>query len=231
LYLAQKDLADEKLVMKVVSLLIEMDEIDAAFQTLKKVDNSELEPYAFIAQYYHILGKDGSAIEFLQGAYHNESEPSAELILALASLYEIGDEYQNGIDIVEKALPRFPNDPKILNWYGYILVTYTDRLQESQGYLLRALELSPESQYIQDSVAWLYYKLGDYEKAMDYLKMMVEAEVRDTTVAYHAGMIYYKTGDIESALEYFFLAVNLNTDENDAIAAQNMIDELENYDE
>ena len=40
--------------------------------------------------------------------------------------------------------------------------------------LNRAIELSPDTDYMLDSLAWAYYRSGEYAKAWDFIRQAVE---------------------------------------------------------
>ena len=58
--------------------------------------------------------------------------------------------------------------------------------------LIRAVELEPDDGYITDSLGWVYYRLGDYEKAVIYLERAVELKPQDPVINDHLGDAYWK---------------------------------------
>ena len=67
-------------------------------------------------------------------------------------------------------LEKKPNDASALNALGYTLVDRTNRLEEAEQYLSKAIELQPDEPVIMDSYGWLQFKLGKLELALDYLQ-------------------------------------------------------------
>ena len=53
-----------------------------------------------------------------------------------------------------------------------------------------------------DTVGWVYYKLGDYQSAIEYLTQVVEQQPDVNVFNYHLGMAYKAAGDIEKAKLY-----------------------------
>jgi len=85
-----------------------------------------------------------------------------------------------------------------LNGLGYNLAQRNIRLDEALAYLQRAYELKPNNGPITDSLGWVYYRLGDYEKAHHYLRQALELEY-DTEIAAHLGEVLWVTGEHERA--------------------------------
>jgi tetratricopeptide (TPR) repeat protein len=71
---------------------------------------------------------------------------------------------------LKKILKQNPNNANALNALGYILSFQKDRLQESLGYLQQALALSPNNPAFMDSMGLAYFRLGNFEKAIKYLR-------------------------------------------------------------
>jgi tetratricopeptide (TPR) repeat protein len=96
-----------------------------------------------------------------------------------------------------------------LNALGYTLTDRTNRHQEAYRLIRRALELEPDSPAIQDSMGWVYFRMGQPETALPYLEQALEGE-DNPEIAAHLGevLIYLGREDeglavLESALERF----------------------------
>lgn len=106
------------------------------------------------------------------------------------------------IDLAEKDLKAIlsiqPNHVDALNTLGYILVNKTQRLDEANRYLTTALDISPENPSVLDSLGWLSYKMGNYDKAIELLQKSLNIRT-DAEVAAHLGEVLWKTKDFEGA--------------------------------
>lgn len=98
-----------------------------------------------------------------------------------------------------KALSLEPNQPLILNYLGYGWVDQGKNLGEALQYIQRAVELSPNSGFIIDSLGWAYYRLGEYERAIKYLERAVELEPEDPTINDHLGDAFWMAGRTNEA--------------------------------
>ncbi len=108
------------------------------------------------------------------------------------------------LDLLEQdlltILEREPDHVDALNSLGYTLADRTSRYDEAFAYVKRALELRPDAAYIMDSMGWVYYRLGEMDKALDYLRRALVLN-QDVEIAAHLGEVLWVMGDRESARE------------------------------
>nr|MDK2851590.1 hypothetical protein [Candidatus Cloacimonadota bacterium] len=120
----------------------------------------------------------------------------------------IGDS-EAQIRILRKALERFPNDPVVKNNLGYLLLDYSSELAEAERLITEALAEDPENISFLDSMAWLQYKKGEYDKAREYLPELIAYDNPNAELFYHIGMISLKVGELEAARKYLDEALQL----------------------
>ena len=108
------------------------------------------------------------------------------------------------IDILEadmRALIRIqPDNAHAYNALGYTLADKTDRLEEAEELVAKANELLPNDAFILDSMGWIFFRKGEYEKALQFLRQAIELR-EDAEIAAHLGEVLWVTGDKESARE------------------------------
>ncbi len=121
-----------------------------------------------------------------------------ELLYARAMVAEKAGHKEQMKQDLEEIIASNPKDIHALNALGYALIEQGGDLYEAEEYLLRALKLDPKSYYIIDSVGWLYFHLGEYEKAEEYLRRAYGLE-KDAEVAAHLGEVLWVTGDYKGA--------------------------------
>lgn len=101
---------------------------------------------------------------------------------------------------LRKALEFFPNQPQVLNYLGYSLVERNQKLEESLHMLQKASSLQPQNSYILDSLGWTYYKLKQYNKAVQILENAVKLQPEDPTLNDHLGDAYWQVGRKREAI-------------------------------
>ncbi len=93
-----------------------------------------------------------------------------------------------------KALELSPDQPHVLNYLAYSWVEQQKNLPEAEQMLVKAVELRPDDGYVVDSLGWVYYKLGKYENAVDYLERAIELKAEDPVINDHLGDAYWQVG-------------------------------------
>lgn len=93
-----------------------------------------------------------------------------------------------------------PDNPRALNALGYMLSNHSSRYREALGYIRRALEAKPEDPAVLDSMGWVHYRLGNMDKARDYLQRAY-SKFPQPEVAAHLGEVLWKLGEKQRARE------------------------------
>lgn len=101
---------------------------------------------------------------------------------------------------------REPENAQALNALGYTLVDKTEKTEKGLGYIKKALKLEPEDPAIHDSMGWAYYRLGQYDEALKYLRRAFE-KLKDAEVAAHLGEVLWVAGEREAAQEIWNTAL------------------------
>jgi tetratricopeptide (TPR) repeat protein len=108
-------------------------------------------------------------------------------------------------------LAREPDNAQALNALGYTLTDRTDRHQEALGLIEKALKIKPDEPFYLDSLGWVYYRLGDLDKAILYLEKAVAIQP-DVEFIAHLGEVYWKKGEQEKAKEIWQRGLKLNAE-------------------
>lgn len=93
-----------------------------------------------------------------------------------------------------KALELKPGQPLVLNYLGYSLVERGENLDEALGMIQQAVNASPDSGYIIDSLAWALFMLGRYDEALAPMEKASLLEPVDPIVTDHLGDVYWSVG-------------------------------------
>jgi tetratricopeptide (TPR) repeat protein len=76
--------------------------------------------------------------------------------------------------------------------YAYLAIGNYDK---ALGHALLEYNRRPNNIDANETVAWVYYKKGDFEKAASYIKKSLQTNCKNPTLLCHAGLIYAKSGD------------------------------------
>jgi tetratricopeptide (TPR) repeat protein len=137
------------------------------------------------------------------------------------SWFEIGSILEKRKRIDEAAvafkhvLRIHPGDAQAANYLGYMWAEAGIRLDSAKTLIEAALKKDPNNGAYLDSYAWVFYKIGDYEKALNYMKKALEQEsVHNDPVPYeHIGDIYFKLNDYKSAEDAYKRSLELKTED------------------
>ncbi|MDA4844873.1 tetratricopeptide repeat protein [Hoeflea poritis] len=108
--------------------------------------------------------------------------------------YERLKEWEKAEPNFERALELYPNQPQVMNYLGYSWIDMNIHLEKGMDLIREAVRLRPNDGYIVDSLGWAYYRLGDYENAVQELERAVEIRPGDPTINDHLGDAYWRAG-------------------------------------
>ncbi|MGB8433435.1 MAG: tetratricopeptide repeat protein [Burkholderiales bacterium] len=101
------------------------------------------------------------------------------------------------VDVLESSLRKVislkPDHAHAYNALGYSLADRSIRLPEARELVGKALALSPDDAFIIDSMGWVYYRLGEPEEALTYLRKAYAGRP-DPEIAAHLGEVLWTVG-------------------------------------
>jgi tetratricopeptide (TPR) repeat protein len=158
-------------------------------------------------------GDPDGALQVLDAAL--ESYPDAsQLELQKAFLFERIGKSDDSIRVLEKLAKARPGDPIVMNALGYTLVDHTRRYREGEELIKRALEQSPDSGAILDSMGWVLYKTRHYDEALGYLERARE-RIQDPELELHVGEVQWALDKRDDALATWHAAAERYPDDKD----------------
>lgn len=148
-----------------------------------------------------LLSANGQAEEAMQLV--NEILPKlpddGDFLLMRASIAIQLKQWDIAENDLKKILQHTPNHAHALNTLGYMLSLNELRKEEAIHYLSQALSMAPNNPAFIDSMGYAYYRLGDLERAIFYLKQahdLSEAE----EIAAHLGEALWMNNQKDEAL-------------------------------
>jgi len=122
-------------------------------------------------------------------------------------------------DILESNLNKLiklkPDHAHAYNALGYSFAERNVRLDEAKKLIEKAMLLAPEDLFIVDSMGWIYYRMGDYPRAIEYLRRAWNGRP-DGEIGAHLGEVLWVSGERAEAERIWQEAVK-NSPENDAL--------------
>ena len=89
-------------------------------------------------------------------------------------------------------IARDPENAAALNYLGYMLAERGERLDESVGYIKKALALEPENGSYLDSLGWAYFKADKLDLAEENLKRAADQMTTNSVVQDHYGDVLFR---------------------------------------
>ncbi|MCF7908645.1 MAG: tetratricopeptide repeat protein [Candidatus Omnitrophica bacterium] len=155
----------------------------------------------YLAQFYFYKNKPTEAIKVYEKIL--ESNPNhVGAIFWLGYLYDESGRRKEAIDVWKKGLAIDESHAPILNSLGYVYTLEGENLDQAKTMIEKALEQEPENGAYLDSLGWVYFKLGNLEKAKEYLEKAI-ANIKDPEIFEHLGDLYAETGEPAKGLEYY----------------------------
>ena len=96
---------------------------------------------------------------------------------------------------------------------GYSYIDMDQNLSTAKEMIEKAISLKPNDPYIIDSLAWYYYKVGQYEDALSLLEFSIDMMPYDPTVNDHYGDVLWMLGNEIQARYYWKKAIELDIDQ------------------
>jgi len=93
-----------------------------------------------------------------------------------------------------------PENANAWNSLGYSLLTETDRTEEAMALIERAYQLDPKSGAITDSLGWGFFKMGQVDQAIYYLREAYKLEP-EGEIAAHLGEALHTLGADSEAIQ------------------------------
>ena len=89
------------------------------------------------------------------------------------------EDYDNLYNLYKKILPKKSNDPQFLNSFAWTMSEIGKNLDEALSSAKKAVELSKEDPQILDTLAEIYYKMGDSKSAVATIDKAIAKEPSD----------------------------------------------------
>lgn len=174
---------------------------DIAIKMLDDLENlSDIQLAQVITAQANILAQSKrhqESFELLGKAVANMPNTS-ELIYEYAMSAERVQQYtvlETQLRLLIKIKPTFA---QAYNALGYSFADRNVKLEEANRLIAKALELRPGDHYIMDSMGWVQYRLGNLDKAYEYLNKAYNLQ-NDSEIAAHLGEVLWKQGKHDEA--------------------------------
>ena len=119
--------------------------------------------------------------------------------------------------LLRQVVLRKPDYHHAYNALGYSLADRNLRLPEAKQLILKALEYAPEDPFIQDSLGWVEFRLGNKAEAVKIFEAAYKAKP-DAEIAAHFGEVLWSMGQRDRAIAIWKEGMLLNADNETLLA-------------
>jgi len=184
------------------------DQAYRLLEELKQMTPGREDIYLTLAFFYEDELRWDRAIAALKEGLEKQPQ-SEEIHFRLAVLYEKKKNVKESILHIKKVLELDPENADAQNFLGYSYAEAGIHLDEAESLIRAALRAKPESGHIVDSLGWVFYKKGQFERAVEELERAAKLMPQDGIVAEHLGDAYLKSKRPGEALRTYRRALGL----------------------
>lgn len=219
--------------IKRIENLNNLQEYDKAEQSLRHL----LTIYPNNTQLLNDLGdimanqnKHDEAIKIYLKAIENIKDVKSDswpIFYALAVSYHRSDQKDLAERYMLKALELSNRNANVLNYLGYMWLDAGRNVDQAIQMIVEAYKQYPYEGHIIDSLGWAYYRIGNYEKAIEYLEQAADMNSGNAVINDHLGDAYWFIGRKNEAVFQWKHALVLKEDADslDKKAVEAKIDE------
>ncbi len=192
--------------------LSQQKDIDGAARALEHAvrlnpnDITALHAYGFTLNQQK---RNDAAIVYLDKALYLDPD-NIQVIGTLGMIYDSIEDFAVSDSLYERALLIDSSNVLISNNYAYSLSERGIHLNRALALSEYAVEQEPNNASYLDTIGWVHFKLGNYDKAIEFILMAVEEDDTNAILMDHLADIYAKMDNKEKAIEYWLKALELD---------------------
>jgi tetratricopeptide (TPR) repeat protein len=189
------------------------------FQKVAEIDPSSLTAYIHMGQIYELTNRPDDAL----GAYQKALQVEPKSPLAnnyLGNLYVRRGDLKSAGKYFQAALNENPHDPVAANNLAWVYASEGENLDMALSLATQAKQIAPDLDGINDTLAWIQYKKGNYHVSVSLADEAVKARPEKADYRYHLGMALKGAGEPVRAKAELQKALQLNLKGADAEQAQ-----------
>lgn len=189
----------------------------SAAQRALEYNPDSLDLYRYIAPAYFQMKEYDKALATYEKALtlvdSTDTETRSDMIGGMGDVYfEMGDTIRS-FKAYEQALEIFPLNIGIMNNYAYFLSLSERDLEKAERMSAMTIKAYPDNSTYLDTYAWVLYKQGNTEKALEYIKKAIDNDNNASSdLLEHYGDILEANGEHEQAVEQWKKALLLAPD-------------------
>jgi tetratricopeptide (TPR) repeat protein len=179
---------------------------DALYKAKKRFPAMTLRLKLLEGEYYFQTGKIKKAALLLEQVVHSKRAQKVKNLYlqactTLAFCYDALGYRQKSIRLYETVLDLEPDNILMMNNLAYVLALQGKELPRAKEFALKVVALEPANAGYLDTLGWVLFQMGEYEKAREILEKAMQMSPFETEIVGHLEKVYEKLGNLEKSLE------------------------------
>ncbi|MEO9883998.1 MAG: tetratricopeptide repeat protein [Balneola sp.] len=182
-----------------LQLLLSENQLEEAQRVGLKADSNVPEDsfiQFFLGTAYLLSDENQEAVKWLERASRAPARKPFKSIV-YSTLGDAQSNLENSEEadrVYELALRYDPQNHNAMNNYAYNLSVRGEKLDRAAELAVKAMELDPDNAAYLDTMGWIFYKTGEFEKARRFIKASIDLddEAASAEVLEHLGDVYDK---------------------------------------
>lgn len=183
--------------------------IEVGQQAAKHIPQDPVILY-FLGSAYLTDKQYSNAIDHLEEASKLPARKAlkANIYGSLGDTYAVLKKWTRVFNYYQKAVDLGTQNPGIYGNYAYYLSQNQKNLPKAQELARQAVNMSPDNASYLDTLGWIYYQQGAWEKAKKYVEKAIQTGTADAETLEHMGDIMNKLDRTEEAKQWWKKALH-----------------------
>ena len=130
----------------------------------------------------------------------------------LAMAYDKNKKWEKSDQLYIDLIARNTKDAQAYNNYAYSLVERNEEIDYALTLAEKAIQLSPKTSPYLDTIGWIYFKLGNLEKAKEFIAESIVYDDSSAVVLEQYGDVLIALEEKDEAIIFYKKALELDKD-------------------
>ena len=155
------------------------------------------------------LNEENEALKYINKALSIDPD-NVQLLGMAGMIYDNKEMWAECDSVYQKAIEIDSTNVVVLNNFAYSLAERGIRLDEALEMVSYSLKQEPENSSYLDTIGWVYFKMGEYQKAVPYIEKAFSMDKQNSEVIEHLGDVKFKLEFKEEAIKLWEEALELD---------------------